>query len=1539
MMGKRGDKSSSSTAQPDGTHLSQSGASAPGKEESSSEMATLMQYMMRRDEVHREEMEAAERRRKEELDATERRFEALLQRLAPQQPISPAPQHPTGVTHGSSPAQALQTPKPSVQPPSVLQSDASLQQFREWKRRWHDYAQMIDLPKLSQEKQAIQLRQYLSPEMLRRLEHVLGVSPDQNIPVDDAIAKLETHVKSQNNEAIRRKAFSLCKQDTGEPFEDFFVRLKSLALEVDLCKANSKDCSDEQMKHAILMGVRDQELVEKLTDMPRGTLQEVVDKCKSFESTKKNADALRDTASTRAVSQYKKNQKVAQKKKFSNDSPTKQDPARSKSDDKSCFACGRSHLKGSCPAMNSTCGGCGNKGHWKGARKCPARTVECHSCNFIGHFDQYCPNSTSSKRTSGVRRKPKLKKDETKHQASSNVVSSTVPANHTSYVYGMSSVAPPTAGVRNLSSQRPRPKPSPRIRISVAHSTSSGTIETVPDTGADTTVVGLKHLHSLGLTVEDLHPPSDVVYYNADGTKMSPVLGSFQGSITYYGKTVECWIDVQDSFTTPLLSWQVCRALGIIHKDFPKPLPEALTANRVEGAERLPQDPRQPVNSSSFPLKASTSRSTAEQYFRKQYAVTLRKKGDLQQGPLQMMDCPPMKIHLRENAQPFAVHTPRVIPLAFQDAVKAELDSMVTQGVITPMDDEPSEWCHPLVAVPKPNGGVRITTDLSKLNAQVARPAHPSPTPFQAIRSISPQAKFFTTIDALCGYWQIPLAEEDQHLTTFITPYGRYRYRRGPMGFAATGDAFCLWGDKALQGIQNCIKVVDDILLWDEDYLTHLQRVDKVLSRCKQFGITLNSDKFVLAAPEVSFCGYRLSKDGIAADPGKVSAIADFPTPANITDVRSFMGLVNQLAEFSPEISSAAAPLRPLMSPKRTFIWTSDHTESFANVKKALSQPPVLATFDAALPTILQTDASRLYGLGYVLLQDHGGGRTRLVQCGSRFLTDAETRYATIELELQAVVWAMSKCKYYLAGLQHFSLVTDHRPLVPILNSYSLDAIENPRLQRLKEKISPYIFTASWRAGKELCIPDALSRSPVSQPTSEDVTCGAENSLSVRCLTLRAVESVAEPTASHEDLALEDLRRTARQDTSYQELLQAVKSGFPSDRHTLPNALRPYWKIRAELYCDEDLVIYGVRVVVPSASRRRVLARLHDSHSGIEATKRRARAAVYWPGIDSDIANVVNACEPCQIYQPSQQKEPWMCDDHPTRPFESVSADFFSVAGKNFLLYADRFSGWPVVFKCGTDTTSATTIRFFREAFRDLGVPIRLRTDGGPQFTSQDFTAFLKRWGVRHDVSSPHYPQSNGHAEANVKKTKRLIQKTAPNGNVDTEEFASGLLELRNTPSAAGESPAQVLFGSPLRSLVPAHAKAFTKKWHTQAEMYDRRAADRYADAKTRYNEHARPLPKLLIGSHVRVQDPVSKRWDTVGVVMGVGRSRDYNIKMPSGRILWRNRRYLRPVPAPPENQPVPADTGSDAGCQPTLPRRSERLAKKRSVQDVAMNV
>lgn len=117
-----------------------------------------------------------------------------------------------------------------------------------------------------------------------------------------------------------------------------------------------------------------------------------------------------------------------------------------------------------------------------------------------------------------------------------------------------------------------------------------------------------------------------------------------------------------------------------------------------------------------------------------------------------------------------------------------------------------------------------------------------------------------------------------------------------------------------------------------------------------------------------------------------------------------------------------------------------------------------------------------------------------------------------------------------------------------------------------------------------------------------------------------------------------------------------------------------------------------------------------------------------------------------------------MCDDHPTRPFESVSADFFAVAGKSFLVIADQLS---VIVPCGRDTTFSATIKYFRHYFWEVGVPLRLQTDRGPQFSSHEFRQFMDRWGVCHFLKSPQYPQSNGRAKAAIKMAKHLIMTAA----------------------------------------------------------------------------------------------------------------------------------------------------------------------------------
>lgn len=304
-------------------------------------------------------------------------------------------------------------------------------------------------------------------------------------------------------------------------------------------------------------------------------------------------------------------------------------------------------------------------------------------------------------------------------------------------------------------------------------------------------------------------------------------------------------------------------------------------------------------------------------------------------------------------------------------------------------------------------------------------------------------------------------------------------------------------------------------------------------------------------------------------------------------------------------------------------------------------------------------------------------------------------------------------------------------------------------------------------------------------------------------------------------------------------------------------------------------------------------------------------------------------------------------DPMPTRPFESVSADLFACRGHHFLVYADRYSGYPMVKEWMNDPTAKQVIEALSKMMQIMGFPCRFRSDGGPQFKAAEFQNFLRKRGIVWRPSSPYFPSSNGHAEIFVKKVKATITKL--NKPTTSDEFCEAIMEIRNTPRADGISPNQVLFGRQIRTLIPTHYEAFKPQWKEIAEKIDRRRMNLSEKTAAQYNEAARDHRPLRVGDKVRIQDHVTRRWDKVGHIVSKGKYRDYLIKLPSGRSTRRNRRFLRKyhettdddeagsTPEPDQTDPgkdTNEDRGSgrcDAGAeQPQLRvRRSERSKKK----------
>ncbi len=255
-----------------------------------------------------------------------------------------------------------------------------------------------------------------------------------------------------------------------------------------------------------------------------------------------------------------------------------------------------------------------------------------------------------------------------------------------------------------------------------------------------------------------------------------------------------------------------------------------------------------------------------------------------------------------------------------------------------------------------------------------------------------PGATVFSKLDATAGFWQIPLHKDSVPLTTFITPYGRYCFHRLPFGISSAPEHFQKRLTQMLDGLEGTLCHADDILVFSSTRKEHDARLVKVLDRLQQKGLTLN-EKCQFAVPQVRFLGHIVSAEGIRADPDKIKAIKDMPEPKNTADVKRFLGMLNYIGKFSPNIAELTGPIQDLLKAENDWAWGSPQQQAFEKVKQELSSSAVLAQYCPERQTRVSADAS-FFGLGGVLSQLQSTGVWRPVAFISRSLTPAEKRYA-----------------------------------------------------------------------------------------------------------------------------------------------------------------------------------------------------------------------------------------------------------------------------------------------------------------------------------------------------------------------------------------------------------------------------------------------------------------------------------------------------------------------------------------------------------------
>lgn len=1352
--------------------------------------------------------------------------------------------------------------------------------FVSGKDNWKYYLQRFELemsllqlnvPNLSEYRRDLLLRA-IGSELYRIVSDHFDPTPVSMISYDQLTSFLSGHNTKPVSYIIARCEFGQCVRDPTMSVSDFLAKLRSLAPD---CQFGAS--LDERLRDQFLIGLKNPSMIERISELHRSPTDKLIDIVNSalnieaaqrqraaFETVQPTVSPSSNNVNQVQASQHTKrnfNKKpVNQRQNNSSSSSSKQPNATNNNSNNSRVSTSNT-IKGEKQHLlnpSVDCLRCGGKRH-NNVSDCKAITATCRACKKVGHYDRACVSTGRAKVSSTA-----------VHYMSLPDSTNTSPSFNEDYrhLYNVKSTLSNGCYL---------------IQPIVNHKQ----LQMEYDTAADVAVIGSQTWKKLGSP--ELHPSTNICGY---GNAPIIPLGEFNAYVQLGNKFSKLPLIVSCKEGASLFgkNWMLALNVGPLSQHTSRFLTYA-EKNTLSGVHNVAFDPDVKLILTEFNSLFNSDIGTIHNF--------------------------QAKFELVSDAQP-KIFKPRSVPFALKEAVAAELDRLIANDIIEPVNvmESPIEWASPIVIDVRKNGKVRICADFKvTINRFVKKQLHPLPHLNEVANKFAGFTEF-SIIDLKDAFHQVVVHPSCRKYLVIATEKGYFQYKRLPFGITIAPMLFQRFMDTVFADIPGVICVQDDIAFGGIDRKDHLQRLRLVLQRLQQVGVTVHPEKVKLLQKEIVFLGHIIDANGVHPIPTKVDAIKAMPPPTNVSELRSFLGSINQFSNFIPNLLPSCQTLHRLLQKNTPWSWGKAENETFERLKSMVTSDQVLAHYDPNLPIVLSCDASE-YGIGAVLQHRFPDGSLRLISAASRTLLSAERNYSSIDREALAIIFGIDKFYKYLHG-RHFHLNSDHKPLERMFGEkQEIPKIAASRLVRWATQLSAFDYTLTYIPGSQNCIADALSRLPIrGTPTAFE----SQASQHVQQLMVETIENLS--------LTRNTLRSRTSSDPTLQLIIRYLSSVWPQ-RNNLPAEAVPYFEKRDLLAFEQGILLLGNRVVIPASIQNFVLKKLHYTHPGINAVKSLARSTVWWPKCDFDIEDFIKRCEHCQKYSPREPQTPLNLWNTPEKAWDRVHIDFTGpYEGQYWFVVIDAFSRWLEIFPMSNANTN-NTIQALSTLFSRFGLPRQIVSDNGSQFTSREFKEFCSRNGIKLVFTTPYHSRSNGLVERAIRTFKWRFSKTVteiPNCNNRLQQM---LFVYRTTEhSTTSRTPAELFLGRRVNTIFDL------------LKPSARNNIDQRQFVTKNYKDHHTTAREFSPNDPVYVRRPIDQQWSPA-VISERTSSLSYNLstgqRVHADQLKVRAEKEIGTAPAEsdspmvtPDIPPEPTSSSSAlSGVQftPTI-RRSSRLNK-----------